>query len=145
MSRRAQLTLCVLGLLAACGCARDGGDKLFPVRGQVTVGGKPLPRGAVSFRPLPDRGNTTLHHPTAELDESGSYTLQTGNRGGAPAGWYKVLVSAQAPSDGPTRTGLPAAAKSLINKKYSTLATTDLIVEVVAEPAERAYDLKVEK
>jgi hypothetical protein len=40
---------------------------------------------------------------------------------------------------------LPAAARSLINKKYTSVTATDLIVEVVEHPAAGAYDLKVER
>ena len=43
----------VLGILAAaCGCAQPG-EEFVPVAGRVTVNGKPLTVGSVSFRPDP--------------------------------------------------------------------------------------------
>jgi hypothetical protein len=145
MSRLAPLTLCFFSTLPLLGCAKSE-ERLWPVRGQVTLQGKPVTRGAVSFRPLPERGNTSLHQPSAEIDEFGYYTLETGNREGASPGWYKVLVVAQAEDPaGPTKTGMPSPGRSLINKKYANLAATDLMVEVVEQPVPGAYDLKVEK
>ena len=85
--------LLALGVLAAaCGCSRQG-EKLVPVAGKVTVNGKPLAAGAVSFRPDAERGNTSLHHPTGVIAD-GRFELFTLRQRGAPPGWYKVLVLA---------------------------------------------------
>ena len=131
------------------GCAGDpyGLGKTAVVRGRVTVGDVPLQTGIVTFQPDTARGNTTPHQPTANIDRNGHYELFTVGKVGAPLGSYKVLVTAiesdedlakQAPSPG--RSRMP---KSVINLKYRTPKTTDLVIEVVESPAPGAYDLKL--
>src|SRR5262249_44285602 len=118
------------------------GEKFLPVSGQVTVNGTPLTFGAVSFRPDASRGNTTLHHPTGEIDSQGNFELYTARQKGAPPGWYKVLVFA----DENQKQGAvhPAPPRWAINPK-STSEATPLSTEVVEKPAAGAYDLKLDK
>jgi hypothetical protein len=140
--------LAPLGLAAllgvAAGCA-DPGEVMFPVSGKVTLEGTPLNVGAVSFRPDAARGNKSMHIPTGEIDPQGRYELITAGRKGAPPGWYKVLVFADAnvqPNTVPTRLLPP---RWLMNVKYTNDRTTDLSVEVVEKPGPEAYDLKLSK
>lgn len=78
-----------LGLvLTASGC----GDVIeyFPVTGQVTLDGKPLPDAVVSFMPDDEGGVATL----GETDGDGVYTLrQTADSSGAPVGKYTVRIT----------------------------------------------------
>ena len=60
---------------------------------------------------------------------------------GAPAGWYKVLVSAFANK---IEEG-PVTPRYILEAKYYSPEKTDLSVEVVADPAPGRYDLKVNK
>jgi hypothetical protein len=135
------------GLVAACGVLSGCGgpaEDLVPVTGQVTLDGKPLKVGSVSFRPDAARGNTSLHHPTSEIDAEGSYTLVSAGKKGAPPSWYRVLVFA----DENVQPGTPAhpvAPRWLVPAHYTDEKTTPLSVEVVAGPAEGAYDLKLKK
>jgi hypothetical protein len=127
------------------GCGRgDDLDKLVPVRGKVLLDGRPLTAGSVSFRPDASRGNTSQHQPYGILDGQGNYELKTANRRGAPPGWYKAVVISQEIAPEGKRAG-PLGAKSRINPKYARPQTTDLTVEVVANPGPNAYDLRVRK
>jgi hypothetical protein len=94
----------------------------------------------VSFRPAADKGNTTAHQPTGRIDENGRYELSTGTRSGAPPGWYRVVVLAN-PSLAPSM----APPKFATNVKYTREETTDILLEVVANPKPNAYDLHLTK
>ncbi|MFC1596434.1 carboxypeptidase regulatory-like domain-containing protein [Planctomycetota bacterium] len=79
-----------LGLvLTASGCCGDG-IEYFPVTGQVTLDGKPLPDAVVSFMPDDEGGVASL----GETDAKGVYALrQTADLNGAPVGKYTVRVT----------------------------------------------------
>src|SRR5262245_40091564 len=80
--------------LVVAGCGGDS-DKLAPVVGKVTVDGKPLKSGTVSFRPDASKGNSSQHQPNGEIDAEGNYEmLVPPAKKGAPPGWYKVVVMA---------------------------------------------------
>jgi hypothetical protein len=128
----------------AAGCGKKAGE-FVPVSGKVTLDGKPLTVGAISFRPDAARGNASMHIPSGDIDPQGNYKLVTVGKDGAPLGWYKVLVFADANSlDGSNRAS-PLPPKWLMNAKYITEKGTDLSVEVVQTPEPGAYDLKVSK
>ena len=132
------VVLLTAGALAAlpAGC---GQTKLVPVSGRVTIDHKPLTTGNVTFKPDKSKGNTFTGEPTGEINSSGEYTLTTNGKPGAPAGWYKVIVPANAafdPSD-PSK----AKPKWLVNSRYLADSTTTLEKEVVATPQPGAYDL----
>src|SRR5687767_13348261 len=80
-----------LGLFLVAGC--DGGG-LPPVKGKVTVDGAALTSGSVRFVPDTTKGNKATTEPAGEIGSDGTYTLHTNGKPGAPAGWYKVTVSA---------------------------------------------------
>mgnify|MGYP003509381870 CR=1 FL=1 len=128
-------------VVALFGCG-GGGEKLTPVGGKVTVGGVPLAAGSVTFHPDSDKGNSSLNIAVGALDAEGTYKLMTGGREGAPLGWYKVTVTAQAPIDLNNPYAMP---KHLIKPKFSDASTSGLAIEVVARPAPGAYDLKLTK
>jgi hypothetical protein len=126
------------GLLALPGC---GGLKLAAVSGKVMLGDKPLTHGAVSFNPDASKGNTARVMCVGRINAQGRYELTTsGVRGsdtgkGAPLGWYKVTLISTLPGEAP----IP------VHSKYTDPDTTPLSIEVVANPAPDAYDLKVTK
>ena len=125
----------------AAGCA-ESGPLLIPVRGTVTLTGRRLTAGYVSYRADAGQGNQTLHIPTGQISAEGRYELFTNGRAGAPPGWYKVLVFA----DENQRQGAvhPLRPKWLTDEKYTQEETTDLRVEVKTPAAETAYDLQLE-
>lgn len=143
MSRPRAVWLVGVAALLPLGCG-DPGPTLVPVSGSVSVGGKPLATGSVSFRPDASKGNTSPHHPTGTIGPDGKFELVTVGKPGAPPGHYKVLVFADANTD--PKTGGAAHPKPpawLTDPKYTTERTTDLRVEVVASPESGRYDLKL--
>lgn len=129
---RAVLLSIVLGVLAGCG----GGSANVPVSGEVTVGGKPLAKGSLAFKPegAPLPGGD----PSGNI-ENGKYTLYTNAKPGAPVGKYKVTIVATVEAD----STKPNAVKSPVDAKYGDPAKSDLKADVVATPAPGAYDFKL--
>jgi hypothetical protein len=129
---------------AVSGCGPTG-ERFLPVAGKVTLDGKPLPVGAVSFRPDASKGNKSMHIPTGEINAQGNYVLETTGKKGAPPGWYKVLVFADAWALKEVVSARPPTPKWMMNLKYTEPTTTPLSVEVVERPAPGAYDFDVTK
>jgi hypothetical protein len=129
---------------ALVGCGKDAapGEKLIPVAGTVTLNGQPLTTGGVTFHADVAKGNNTQHLPAGVLDAAGKYKLLTAAREGAPPGWYKVAVSAQAPADAKNPYAPP---RHLIHPKFGDPKTSGLTVQVVENPASGAYDFTVTK
>jgi hypothetical protein len=138
--------------VATSGCrkASDVG-KTVPVAGKITLGDEPLtaPSTVILFKPDVSQGNTSPFEPTGTVDRQGNYTLSTKGKKGAPPGWYRVVVSAIAePSEHPRTPGKQGSrpvAQSLVPARYGQAATTDLVIEVVENPAAGAYDLNLRK
>src|SRR5262249_4967189 len=139
-SRRASRRLCV-GLLVflspcllVCVLAGCGGPRGFPVSGTARVDGKPLVGFVVTFNPDAAKGHEARMDCSGRLGGDGRYSLRMDDGfkqyQGAPPGWYKVTI--WSPDDKP----IP------VNKKYTNIKTTDLTIEVVADPQPGAYDLK---
>jgi hypothetical protein len=124
----------------ALGCNSGSGERLAPVIGKVTVNGKPLTTGSVSFRPDTSKGNKSQHQPNGAIDSEGNYELFVPPvRKGAPLGAYKVVVTA---FDDPW-PGKPL--KSFVDMKYANEKTTPLRIEVVEKPEPGRYDLNLTK
>jgi len=130
--------LLVVGL-AGCGDPSDVG-RTVPVVGKVTVNGKPVKAGSVSFRPDKSKGNTSVHEPYGEIDAEGNYKLYTGKKEGAPVGWYRVAVFAGEPVE---INNVSGQAKWYANPKYAATDSSGLTVEVVEQPDLGVYDLKL--
>ena len=124
------------------GCGEGASEKFTPVVGKVTVKGTTLTTGSVTFHPDSAKANTTQQIPVGTLDDQGNYKLMSATKEGAPLGWYKVTVTAQAPID-PSNPYAPP--KHLIDPKFSDVSTSGLAVEVVENPAPGAYDFQVSK
>jgi hypothetical protein len=133
-------------VLAGLGCQSDalGIGTTVPVKGAVLVRGRPLHLkgafGRVWFYPDADKGNHCSQVAVGDIDANGHYQLHTRDRDGAPVGWYKVMVVAVEQID-PHRPKQPR--RCLIHPRYSAIETSGLRVEVVAEPADGAYDLNL--
>jgi hypothetical protein len=125
-----------LPCIAGCGGSTS---KLIPVKGKVTVNGQPLTTGTVMFHPDESKGNTAkLPIPPVGPIKDGEYSLVTGKVEGAPAGWYKVVVTANVPSNPKDEYSEP---RSLINPIYNQVYSTTLSVEVKPDATPGAYDL----
>lgn len=115
--------------LVACGCggSTDNRTPVFPVKGKVTVAGKPAERAQVVFHPLADAGPNTPR-PTGTVGSDGTFTLSTYTEGdGAPAGEYAVAIvwpeSASA-TGGDADTGGDRLGGRYANPKTSGLKAT---------------------
>jgi hypothetical protein len=124
----------------------------------VTLDGKPLSTGVVTYHPDEAKGNKSEFVPTGSIGADGTYTLstpsKTGMASGAPPGWYKVTVATMVPPGAdmggqpmPQAGGKPPPMPKpvQINPMYTSPTATDLAVEVVPSPPAGAYDLKVKK
>ncbi len=132
----------------AAGCDDTSGvGRTLPVAGRVTLDGTPLTAAStvILFKPDVARGNQSPFEPAGTVVEQGAYQLLTQGKKGAPAGWYKVVVTAI--DNGAARSDAAGhhrpAARSLVPAEYGQAATTPLAVEVVENPATGAYDLKL--
>ena len=132
--------LAVVVLLTGCG----GDNSLVPVEGTVTMAGKPLTAGSVSYRPSTERGNDSLHHPTGRIETDGRYRLYVGERAGAAAGWYKVVVFANEPTPDDPQAVHPGLPKTLIDRRYNRPETTPLAVEVTRQADVSVYEFELE-
>ena len=138
--RNRTLILLVIGIVAIAAGCNSKDEKLAPVSGIVTVGGRPIPSGNVTFYPESSKGAAGLHQPNGVIDASGRFELYVpDSKKGAPLGKYKVVVYAV---DDP-QPGKPN--KYFANKKYADIATTTLSIEVVQNPEPGRYDLKLER
>lgn len=92
-----------MGLLlvaAIVGCGGDSGPPLAPVKGKLTLYGKPYPKAIITFEP---KGGGPAA--TSTTDENGDYELWSAGRKGAVIGSHKVVVT--------TIIEAPPAAKSM--------------------------------
>lgn len=118
----------------ATGCSGRGG--LAKVSGTVTLDGKPLPKGTLTFE-------TTGQRPAMARVENGQIveatTYKTGD--GVPVGLHKVSISAfedaaSAVVDDPGKGKAPAAnymmGKSLLPARYNDPSTSDLTADIKA-------------
>src|SRR5262245_52833652 len=93
-----RLTLAAVVALVALnvpGCAKKNGRRLpvYPVKGQVLVGGKPAKGVFVYLWPASIGEGLDAYCPNGQTDDDGNFTLSTYDQNdGAPAGEYKVTA-----------------------------------------------------
>jgi len=143
--RACSRALAVLWLAALClpGC---GGPETAPrgtVAGKVTLGGKPVTRGAVVFE-NPETGVAVM----AALGPDGTYEVKTYEGAGLPVGHYRVAVTPQAPAA--TDENPLAGAGALeppqpveIPARYHDAADSPLEIDV-DEGKNRPFDFELE-
>jgi len=120
-------------LLVLAGC---GGHE-STVSGTVTLDGKPLGRGTVTFHP---QANGTPGY--GAIGPEGQYTVQTNNREGLTPGNYAITVVALEPSTAPSSPmGMPSPGKPLAPRRYATVDSSDLRHAV--EPGPNRIDLQL--
>ena len=104
-------------LLVLPGCGK--GPKYVAVSGTVTLNGKPLPRAAVYFDPIPPAGkmDAAAVGSLGITDAQGRYTLVLAGTGGTPGAVvaeHRVrvtttgVVDESAPASGPAKELVPA-------------------------------------
>jgi hypothetical protein len=100
---------------AGCG---DGRPARVPVSGNVTIDGKPVTRGSISFRPVQGRLSG------GQLDEHGRFSLTTFEPGdGCVPGSHRVTVHS---TDQINRSTL----RWNVPKKYKDKSTSDIEVSI---------------
>ena len=143
--RRSLALACLfLGLaLPGCGGGADDLGALVPVEGTVTQKGTPLSGVMVNF--IPDEvKNPNGKTPAFGMAADGKYKLvaaKDSSKFGAPAGWYKVTISAGMPAMGAdNKPGKMVA----VSGKYADVKTTPFSIEVApnAPPERYVFDLK---
>ncbi len=130
MVRRQRLHL-VLLLTVAAGC---GPGNHATVTGTVTLNGKPLRTGTVTFHPS-EAGPVAY----GMIGMDGGYTLQTGTRPGLTVGRYvaTVVATTDRPSPGEELPG-----KLLTPARYGDVKQSDLRFEV--KPGRNQIDLPLQ-
>ena len=133
--------LLLLGMLLVVGCGGPPEERLYPVKGTITLDGQPLTRGDIWFVPDEAKGTKHTEYSLSKINPDGTYELQTFQKPGAKAGWYKVAVFATK-NEPPSNTSgwVP---DWIADEKYSSHMKSGLEVEVVAEPQPGRYDFQV--
>lgn len=136
-----RLRLAVASLALCVGCAPGPREVLHPVKGRITLDGKPLPRGAVTLHP--ESTAVTWHQPTGMIEPPGEYVIYTSGQNGAPPGEYQVVVFATEAGNSPDGAARPGLPKSLVPLRYNDPRQTPLRLKVVAQPTSNSYDLEL--
>jgi hypothetical protein len=111
------------------GCGARGQKPVYPAKGRVLYGGKPLPQAFVVLHPVGDDDKRAVR-PSALADNEGVFVLGSCGKGdGAPAGDYIATVEwrplvGEEPEPGPNR----------LHPRYSKAATSDLRVRIEPGP-----------
>ena len=132
--------LCSILLTAAIGCD-PGVELLSKVTGKVTFRGMPVGTGSIVFTPDASRG-ASGPQARADIQTDGTYSLRTGDRLGAPPGWYRVTIASveSVPQAGPGQ--LIQVPRSLLPEKYRDPQLSGLVREVKALDENKiAFDL----
>jgi hypothetical protein len=143
---------CCLLMLVNTGCGSKY-PPTAPVSGKITINGKPVTQGRISFHP------TTGERPAlANIQPDGSYSLTTFERGdGALLGHHKVSIKSTRIENAPSlpakdfqeeaKQAAEVAKKGgpqlvfIVDKKYYDDRTTDLEAEV--RPGENEIDFNL--
>jgi hypothetical protein len=133
--RAGMAVLCAVVLVSVPSCNKA--VRRVPVTGTVTLDGKPLTVGVVSFAPDVEKGNTNKVNCVGRAN-NGKFDLSTAaiqnfdNGPGAPLGWYKVYLD----------TTVPGAEDLKIHPKFKDFNKTPISIEVVESAAPGAYDIQ---
>lgn len=147
---RIRFGILVVLLLVTAGCGPPD-LKLYPVVGKLSVGDVPVPSGSIQLRADTSQGNKSMEVPVGLIQPDGRLELTTGERKGAPLGWWKLLVVADnfqvfEPPPSPDWPLFPEGwepPKSLVHARYLGAGTTDISIQVVAIPKADAYVIKL--
>ena len=137
---RVAMLLAVCASVSACGKNETPLGEIAPVSGKVTVDGQAVTAGQVALIPVDSSTNTGGSVCAGQIDATGTYTIFTAGKEGAPIGKYKATVTVSMVPSGATK--MPTAP---FNAKYMDQAKSTLLIEVKANAAPGAYDLKLTK
>ena len=118
-----------LSYFLICGCGGSGARQVAPVSGVVTIDGKPLTQGTVTFVP------TVGQSAKATINPDGSYVMTTySSSDGAPVGENRVMVDAaiRGRSGSDDLLGM-SIIESPIPREYADIGTSKLVFKVEAD------------
>lgn len=133
--------VCLLLVVAGCGPGVDPkAPKLQPVKGTITLDGKPLANADIIFIPTAG-GVESSGHSNAE----GQYELSIRNQSGAVAGNHRVAISKRVREDGsefPQDRSNMGVGKEILPMKYTSQSLTELTAKVDEGENEIDFALK---
>lgn len=138
------------GLFLASGCGDDG-PRLVPVKGTVTINGKPLGEADLTF--VPDPSNKDVTPGADRTGPEGNYMARFNARTGLAPGKYKVLISKKAaPPAGvvlpdeikmdPVQQEMMGLRKETLPKKYADATEATEMIDVGEEGGVFDFDVK---
>jgi hypothetical protein len=129
-------------LLLASGCGPKGLD-LAPVRGRITLDGKPIANAGVGFI-----SPSAAHPATANTDSDGNYRLRTlaANDGAVVDDYVVTVVLSEDPNYGTSRAYDPHMIRWIVPERYSNATTSGLRAKVThGGPNVFDFDLSTQK
>jgi hypothetical protein len=141
----AMILLASLALTLGCG---SGQVKVYPVKGKITYGGKPLVGGgSIAFIPLTAQEGKTAG---GTILEDGSYVMTTHKEGdGSMAGEFRVAIMQEVFKEPKKTQDGQAAAKATtdvpeadrIPDSYKSFTDSPLKTTIEPQPNEKNFDI----
>ena len=126
-------------LLGILGC---GGSGNVPVSGKLNVNGKLVKPETGTNIAINFHAKAGSAFGTAQLAESGDYTVSSGGKPGLPPGDYIVTVTISKPSNPKDPYSLP---KSVINTDYGDKSLAKIQMSVKSAAPAGSYDINIGK
>ncbi len=124
----------VLVLALVGGCS----EKMPRVYGLVTIDGKPVPEGMISFQPV---GGGSIA--VARIGPDGAYEVKTGTAAGLAPGEYRIAVSApKGIIPPPTPQNPNPKIERWVPLKYNDIEKSGLAINVTSGSTEYNLELK---
>lgn len=114
-------------LLTCLGCGAAG-EKLYPVKGTVTVDGQPAEGVVLLFFHSQDASKVS----TATSDASGTFSVVSDMKPGMREGGYTVTASWPAPADPGASMGVTPDTPDRLGGKYAVRGQSTIKVEVAS-------------
>jgi hypothetical protein len=123
----------VFACLVGCGGSEFGAS----ASGTVTLDGKPVTPGLVTFAPEDPAAVPSV----SDLDTSGGFTLTTNKKPGLTPGKYRVSIQAFRPPNVAPGERSFEPSEPLVPEKYLRVNTSGL--EFTVEPGENTFDIEL--
>jgi hypothetical protein len=119
------------------GCGKSTYD-IAPVRGTVTIDGRPFTQGKVQFAPKSAAGEPNAGKPAfGLLQPDGSFVLGTyGESDGAVIGTHSVTIISLADESSPLPAGMPTFSRVLVPRQVAVEAGKENVIPIEITLAE---------